>query len=389
MHSREPLSFLLPLWRTPRILPKILRGVFAKHFLAPRECRRGDGLSHIPIQLVSIKITNACNLRCRTCAQWGETGYNFNRPSSELKTLVPVEKYMELTDDLKKDRPFYYIWGGEPFLYPDLLKLTGRIKGNRSMLAVVTNGFFLEKNAETVVDQGWDALMFSLDGPEAVHDEIRGRAGTFRKMTSGVRAVREKRVKTGKTVPWLMPLITVSTWNADRLDEIVQVAGELGVDGAVIYYSWFTNNRVGRAHTKVFQKRFGIKPKAWRGYLFNHDVDTIALKDSLRRIRSAHHPFPILFIPDLRDDQLERYYRNPADFMGYGPCISPWTTVEIMPDGDIATCRDYPDFITGNILCAPLKEIWNGERYVAFRRALLEEGGTFPICARCCGLMGW
>ena len=389
MHSREPLSFLLPLWRTPRLLPKILKSIFAKHILAPRECRRGDGLSQIPIQLVSIKITNACNLRCRTCAQWGETGYNFNRPAADLKKVVPVEKYSELSDRLAKHRPAYYIWGGEPFLYPDILKLTARIKGNKSLLALVTNGTFLEENAKAIVEQGWDALMFSLDGPEPIHDEIRGRAGTFKKMAAGVRAVKSYREKTGKSVPWLIPLITVSAWNAGSLDEVAQTARQLGVDCAVIYYSWFTDETVGKAHTRVFQEKFHLTPTAWRGYLFNHDVDIHALKASLIRIRAARHPFPVLYVPDLSEDQLNRYYTNPSDFLGYGPCISPWTTVEIMPDGNAATCRDYPDFITGNILETTLEEIWNGERYVEFRKALLENGGTFPICARCCGLMGW
>ena len=389
MNSKEPLSFLLPLWKTPHILPRILKGLYMKHVRTPRENRRGDGFSRIPIQLVSIKITNACNLRCKTCAQWGETGYNFNRPTKEVKKVVPIETYLELSDRLAKHRPLYYIWGGEPFLYPDILKLTARIKQNKSLLALVTNATFLEKNAKMVVDQGWDALMFSLDGPGHVHDEIRGRKETFKKVTAGIRAVKRHKAETGKSLPWLMPLITVSTWNADRLDEIIQVASELGADCAVVYYSWFTNEVVGKSHTKIFEKKFGVTPTAWRGYLFNHDVDAEALKASLKRIRKSLYPFPILYIPDLRYDQLNSYYKDPADFFGYGPCISPWSTVEIMPNGDVTPCRDYSDFITGNILESPLEEIWNGKGYVKFRKALLENGGTFPICARCCGLMGW
>jgi len=363
--------------------------MYTKHIRAPRECRRADGRSHIPIQLVGIKITNACNLRCKTCAQWGETGYNFHRSANDLKTVVPVETYINLSHEQATHKPFYYIWGGEPFLYPKLLKLTATIKENRSVLAVVTNATFLKENAQKVVNQGWDALMFSLDGPEELHDEIRGRKGTFKRMADGVRAVKRHRKAQGTAVPWLMPLITVSAWNADKLDRIVEVAASLGTDCAVIYYSWFTSETVGKAHTRIFEKRLGVTPTAWRGYLFNHDVDTDALKESLKRIRTRRFPFPILYIPDLQEDQLSRYYTHPGDFMGYGPCISPWTTVEIMPNGDVAPCRDYPDYITGNIMDTPLENIWNGVPYVTFRKALLKNGGRFPICARCCGLMGW
>jgi len=389
MHSREPISFLLPLWRTPHLILPVLKGLYSKHFRAPREYRRGDGVSRIPIQLVSLKITNACNLRCRTCAQWGETGYNFERPSADVRQVVPVGKYIELSDSLAGQKPFYYIWGGEPFLYPGILELTARIKHNQSLLALVTNATFLEKSAQTVVEQGWDALMFSLDGPEAVHDLIRGRKGAFAKMDAGIRKVRKFRSQTGKSLPWLIPLVTVSAWNADKLDRIVDVAQALGADGLVVYYSWFTTEAIGNAHTRVFEKKLGITPTAWRGYLFNHNVDTDALKQSLARIRRRRLPFPVLYIPDLAEDQLEVYYRNPGDYFGFGPCISPWTTIEVMPNGDITPCRDYSDYVAGSILDAPIEHIWNGDRYVKFRKALVESGGTFPICARCCGLMGW
>ena len=389
MHSKESLSFILPLWRTPHILGRILKGIYSKHALAPREFKRGDGISRLPIQLVGIKITNACNLRCKTCAQWGESGYNFDKSASELKKLVPIEKYLELSDSLAKIRPMYYIWGGEPFLYPDVIRFTERIKQNKSLLAVVTNATFLEKYYKEIVDQGWDALMFSLDGPEHVHDEIRGKKGTFKKIVAGIEAIKKYKADSGKSLPWLMPLITVSSWNADRIDEIIQVASELGTDCAVVYYSWFTNEAIGNRHTKIFESKFGITPTAWRGYLFNHDVDTAALKASKERIREKNYKFPILYIPDLDDDQLDRYYTNPQEFFGYGPCISPWTTVELMPNGDVSPCRDYPDYISGNIQESSIDEIWNGERLVKFRKALSESGGTFPICARCCGLMGW
>jgi molybdenum cofactor biosynthesis enzyme MoaA len=256
------MSFLLPLCRTPQMIPRVLNGMVTKHFRAPREYRRGDGRSRLPIQLVGIKITNACNLRCKTCAQWGETGYNFNRSAKDLARVVPVEAYLDLVRQLAPHRPFYYIWGGEPFLYPDILKLTAAIKENRSLLALVTNATFLEANAEAVVDQGWDALMFSLDGPEALHDEIRGRKGTFKKVKAGIDAVKKRKTETGRSVPWLMPLITVSTWNAASLDDIVQVASELGADAPLLAAMSSTDDRLhhvvaGKA-TRCCQKNHNL-----------------------------------------------------------------------------------------------------------------------------------
>ena len=64
--------------------------------------------------------------------------------------------------------------------------------------------------------------------------------------------------------------------------------------------------------------------------------------------------------------------------------------VDIMPNGDVATCRDHTDYVVGNIQDDSLLSIYNNDRYRAFRRALKScENGLFPICARCCGLMGY
>lgn len=390
MHSKEPINFIFHMFKTPHILLRSLKALYVKHLGIPKEYRRNDGYASRPPQQISVKITNVCNLRCKTCGQWGETGYNFDRPSPELKEIIPVERYLKLSDDVRQHTPIYYIWGGEPFLYPGLFDFTDRIKRNKSLLAVVTNATMLTEQAKEVVEQQWDALMFSLDGPEAIHDEIRGRKGTFQKVAEGIEAVRKYKRDTKRHLPWILALVTVSVGNAPWLDKIFEVGEQLNIDCMIVYYSWFTNEKIGNAHTKIMQQKLGVTPTKWKGYLFNHDVDTIAIVESINRIRNRKWKFPHLFIPDLkRDEHIMDYYKTPGNFFGYGPCISPWFVAEVMPNGDVAPCRDYPDYITGNLMEQSIFEIWNGERYRKFRCALKENGGTFPICSRCCGLMGW
>jgi radical SAM protein with 4Fe4S-binding SPASM domain len=62
---------------------------------------------------------------------------------------------------------------------------------------------------------------------------------------------------------------------------------------------------------------------------------------------------------------------------------------EIMPNGDVVPCRDYSDYVVGNINDKSILEIYNGEGYRKFRGLLKNHGGLIPICARCCGLMGY
>jgi len=138
----------------------------------------------------------------------------------------------------------------------------------------------------------------------------------------------------------------------------------------------------------VMQDRFGVTPTSWHGYLFFNGLDTAKLQEQIGILKSRKWPFHTMLIPDLDIDQIPDYYNDPTKTFGFGKCIQPWIVTEIMPNGDVATCRDYPDYVCGNIMEDSLLNIWNNDKYKKFRSTLKDEG-LLPICARCCGLMGW
>lgn len=386
--SRVPLSFLLKMINMRDFLFFTLRFAFRKRFMVNFDYRRKDGRSR-PMQQVNIKITNACNLRCKTCAQWGETGYMIGQPSSVVKETVPLGVYKKMVDDISGIKPWIYIWGGEPFLYPDLLPLLRYMKQQGLIGSVVTNGSFLAKHAEELVDIGWDSLALSLDGTRELHDSIRGIEGTFDSLMASVDAIQRAKRKQRKHKPHITFVTTVSKQNANHLDDIFDIGEKVGADLMLLYYAWFTTEAIGCRHEEVMQRKLGITPSAWKGYLWSFDeVNPPDVVESVKRIRSKKYRFPYLLIPDLGYDDIPRYYQEPAHRFGYNRCVYPWMVTEIMPNGDVATCRDFPDVVAGNIKQQSVLEIFNNEKYRKFRKALKEEG-VFPICARCCGLMGW
>ena len=95
-----------------------------------------------------------------------------------------------------------------------------------------------------------------------------------------------------------------------------------------------------------------------------------------------------MFTPNLKDEQIEEYYKNPANTFHYEKCTMPWFETVILGNGDVVTCRDYSDVVAGNIKEQKLSEIWNNDIYRKFRLLLKEKGGLLPVCARCCGLLG-
>jgi len=385
-----PISYFAKVaMQSPELLKGMAEGTFRKFVTAPLERAWGHDYHASSIKQIDMKITNMCNLRCRMCAQWGESGYNFGRPTQELREVVPFECYKRMVDDCMRMRPLYYIWGGEPMMYPHIMEVLRYMKARRQTVSLITNGTLLERHAAEIVGMGLDCIMISLDGKRELHDEIRGVPGTFDKMSSAIKAIRRERQRKNKALPVVVLLMTVTTSNYTRIAETLHVAEELGPDFAGIYYSWFTTEQIGCVHTRFMQKHFNVTPIAWKGYVSDAiSMDTAGLIEEVRKVRASRFRIPYLFVPNLHEDQIERYFTDPAHTFGYDRCVSPWYVTEIGPNGDVSTCRDYPDYTCGNIQEESLPKIFNGPRYRKFRKVLARRK-LLPICGRCCGLMGF
>jgi radical SAM protein with 4Fe4S-binding SPASM domain len=304
---------------------------------------------------------------------------------------VPLQVYKRVIDEVAPRKVHVYLTGGEPFLYTRFVPLVNYIKQKGLTVQIVTNGVGLEKNAETIVENEWDMLCVSLDGPKEIHDECRGVQGAFDTATKGILKIQELKEKKKKTKPSFFIITTISKNNESALIDTVKEAEKLDPDGMVIYYSWFTREWIGQNHTKMVSELLGIEPFSWKGYVRDTtDLDTGKIVEQATKIKHEKFRMPIMFVPELKTSEIRRYYYEPENFLGYRKCVAPWFQLDIMPNGDAVTCRDFPDFVTGNIKESSILDIYNGEKHRAFRRALKScKNGVFPICSRCCGLMGY
>jgi len=96
----------------------------------------------------------------------------------------------------------------------------------------------------------------------------------------------------------------------------------------------------------------------------------------------------MLFPPLHNEQDLRRYYTDHTATFGYDECVSVFMSAEVTASGDVSFCRDYPDYVVGNLGAHTLPELWNGERARRFRSSLAQQG-LMPVCRRCCGLMGY
>ena len=386
---RIPVRLLLDLLlESPDAFANLTYNEFSKLVIARAQHRWGAGVA-TNLRQVDLKITNLCNLRCEMCAQWGLTGYNLDLPPEELKKMVPLDAYLRLVDDLASRRPAYYIWGGEPFLYPDLMPLVSHMKKRRAVVSIVTNATNTRQHAEKLVRLGVDNIMFSLDGPADLHDKIRRVPGTFQKLSETLSEINhwKKVLKTPK--PYVLFIMTLTPTNQDHLVSTFEIAEQFGANYLLFYYSWFTNEQIGHDHQALMKREFDCDAISWQGYVSDPSrFDIPKLIAEMKRVRSRSWPFTYLAIPDLTDEQIPQYFSQPRNTFGNNQCISPWVTTEIQANGDVATCRDHPDYVVGNIMDEPILKIFNNAKYRKFRRHL-QTKGLMPVCARCCGLMGF
>ena len=140
-----------------------------------------------PTRLV-MDLTRRCNLRCAMCHTWRvEPGHELT--AGEVRALLgqmPDLTWLDIT-------------GGEVFLRGDAVELFDAVLDASPSLKVLhfpTNGWFTRRvleATERVRSRRPEVALIvtvSVDGPPALHDRIRGRAGSFARAMATWRGLR-------------------------------------------------------------------------------------------------------------------------------------------------------------------------------------------------------
>ncbi len=351
------------------------------------------------IRQVSFRVTDRCNLRCHTCGQWGDSGFLHDKALKDLiGNEVAPERYIEILEDLvkHKHRPLVYLWGGEPMLYPGILRLMDTATRLGLPTSIATNGTHIVSEAERLVSMPLFLVHISIDGHNAgLHNRLRpasGKQDNFADIEAGLEALNRSRRDQGRNLPMIASLTVISKENADHLVDIYEAFKDR-VDLFVFYLSWWITPERAEAQDRDFACRFGFTPRMHRGWLGNWQPDDYrALNNQLQGLLTRARPLsatPVTIIPPIiGTEDLHTYYADHAARFGFDQCISIYQTVEVDSNGDMTPCRDYRDYIVGNIKEHTISALWNSEAYRKFRKSLATEG-LMPVCSRCCGLMGY
>ncbi|MBN2714474.1 MAG: radical SAM protein [Deltaproteobacteria bacterium] len=332
-------------------------------------------------KILSFTITNACNLRCRMCAQWSEDGY-VTTGVKPAKPSMQTDDWKRLVDEATPHGiDLIIVRGGEPFLHSGIIDLLEHIRSKDIFIAVDTNGTVLEKYVDDLVRIGNMHITFSVDGPKDVHDKVRQSEGSFLKIKENVRRLLDAEQRHDTTLSKGI-CCTVSRYNYQSIGDMPDVARELGIDTVNLVPYYYVPAATGARYEQQLRDNFGSNAFSWRG--FHHEDSGVDLEifeaafakylHELRDIRND------TFLPFKSRDYLT-WFKDSEIPVGAENCWNIERLMDIQPDGAANFCIDFPDYSPGNVMQSSIAELWNSKRAAKFRD--YRRAQPFAVCGRC------
>jgi len=280
---------------------------------------------------LGIELTNHCNLKCPEC----NTGSGLITRSRGYMSTVLFEKIISEAGPYLYNLNLYF--QGESMMHPQFFDILGKCRGINTTLS--TNGHFLtEENAEKIIASTLNKLIVSLDGMDKLTYNYYRVNGDLDTVMAGIRNISESVKRNHSSLEFVIQFL-VNRMNEKQLNEARKFASGMGaafkaksmqIINKDFYEKWLPS-----------QGRFARYRKTGRGY---------TIKSRLQ-------------------NQCVRLWFNP---------VATW-------DGKVLPCcfdKDA-DHVMGDLNKESLRDIWMGEKFRNFRKALLTGREKIGICTNC------
>jgi MoaA/NifB/PqqE/SkfB family radical SAM enzyme len=344
-----------------------------------------DGKSTWP-ETISFFLTYICNLRCAMCGQWGEAGA-FNEYSGEvLRQRLAVAEFAKIIEDIKGFKPNITLFGGEPMLHPQWLEIVCLVKQAGLRCNIVTNGTLIKKNAAEIIASGLDEIIFSLDGPEEIHDRIRRVPGTFKLSIEGFQQLNELKKQNRSKKPIININCTLWEDNYRYIDDTIKVAELIEAEGLTFHHLLFLSKPTVRDFLHFFETRFKQNPSDWIGFARDDApaMDIDFLLEKIKMVNSGRYRTNVSFYPNFNESEVRQWYSKfEFESTSYkNRCLSLWLTAYIFPDGSVRPYHSM-NYTLGNIHEESFSRIWNNADYQKYRK-YIKDHKRFAVCAKGC-----
>ena len=304
---------------------------------------------------VQLHLTERCNLSCTHCYQEERVMTEMMLPEIDGALSNISETIGQWSDTY--EIPFatsFNITGGEPLLRKDLPEILQRISAHNFGSYLLTNGVLITKeNARMLADLPISGVQVSLEGPQAVHEAIRGKH-SFSSALKGVEHLLDAGIAVTLNV-------TLSEVNEAFFPDMVSLAADLGV------------RRLGFSRLVPYGR--GLS-------LLQSMLGKEKLKEVYERIFSISVPGIEIVTGDPVAAQLGSETTGyDGDAPASGGCAAGVSGITVLPDGTITPCRRLGIPI-GNIQRDSLRQIWATSPVLDALRDKEAYKGKCRICKR-------
>lgn len=300
-------------------------------------------------------LTERCNLRCTHCYQTGIGHQELSLPEI-VETLAEIE---EMLGDWKESyaidlSPSINVTGGEPFLHSDFFDILKAMGARGFALYVLTNGTLIDdQKAKVLSDLGVKGVQVSIEGPEAIHESIRGR-GSFTASLKGIARLLDAGLKVTLNT-------TLSSVNAAHFMELIDLSLRLGV------------------HRLGFSR---LVPSGRGEAMLDTMLSTETVRGLYKRIFSQDTGGLEIVTGDPVAAQLTAQEQEGSNSSTpSGGCAAGISGITILPDGTLIPCRRLPVPL-GNIKKDSLREIWATSEVLEALRDRSRYKGKCGACSR-------
>lgn len=296
----------------------------------------------------ALSLTYRCNLACRFCYErrWRDAAMPELAPEQWISILRELEQMQVLTLQLL---------GGEPLVSPAFAPLVRELTGGPMRFGVISNGTLIDEAAVRMLAASGrcDYVQLSLDGPETLHDRLRGE-GTFRKTVNALRRLAAAGI----------PVRINSALGesaAAALPEFLALLESL----PVTTYRLNPLSGDGLPEERLTPETLAAAA--------NH---VIAHEAELSKLGAGS--FPLV---------LRRWLTEPEeDDDATGRCFRSHVRINLRPDGGVTPCSDVRTPVCGYAGREPLAAIWRGAALTGFRN---RSRRNTPLPAAECGQCRW
>lgn len=146
-----------------------------------------------PLRDLRISVTDRCNFRCNYCMPEDVFGLKYKfMDRGKILSFEEILSLAKLGAELGVTK--IRLTGGEPLLRADVVKLIKMLAGISKIqdLALTTNGYFLEKKAESLKKAGLQRLTISLDTLDAnLFKKLAGKHLNLAQVLRGIKAAQD------------------------------------------------------------------------------------------------------------------------------------------------------------------------------------------------------